>query len=195
MNTKGLAKLYDRLTPRERLPLIVAASAREDEIELERLARSAPTVAFRAPDYFGLAEAVQMLGLFHVLQVLDLATLFWHASGAAADRRGLFDEEDDAVQERLWGCTRMFGYLITVKAEGWQRYCVEMQLDGDLLLKHLPAHRAVSLTEEAARGVAFTREEATAWLRRAEDGAEAPTAETVAASMREFVDWRAAWWG
>src|SRR5439155_12817074 len=28
MNTEGLAKLYDTLTPRERLPLIIAAAAR-----------------------------------------------------------------------------------------------------------------------------------------------------------------------
>ena len=33
MNTNGLAKLYDRLTPKERLPLILAASARGDEAE------------------------------------------------------------------------------------------------------------------------------------------------------------------
>ena len=37
MNTNGLARLYDRLTPRERLPLIMAASARGDEMERERL--------------------------------------------------------------------------------------------------------------------------------------------------------------
>jgi hypothetical protein len=58
MNTKVLAKLYDRLTPRERLPLILAASARNDEVEGQRLAQSAPRMALRLPDYHGLGEGL-----------------------------------------------------------------------------------------------------------------------------------------
>ena len=51
MNTKGLAKLYDRLRAAERLPLLVAASARGDEAEAQRLRRSAPRAARLLPDY------------------------------------------------------------------------------------------------------------------------------------------------
>ena len=41
MNTESLAKLYDRLTPFERVPLIAAAVSRGDEVERDRLVRSA----------------------------------------------------------------------------------------------------------------------------------------------------------
>jgi hypothetical protein len=47
MNTKGLARHYAILTPWERLPLILAASARGDEQERSRLATSAPRVGYQ----------------------------------------------------------------------------------------------------------------------------------------------------
>jgi hypothetical protein len=42
MTSTGLSKLYAHLLPRERLPLILAAQARGDEVEQQRLAASAP---------------------------------------------------------------------------------------------------------------------------------------------------------
>jgi hypothetical protein len=85
MNTKCLAKLYDHLTPRERLPLILAASARGDDVEGERLARSAPRMALRLPDYHGLGEGLFLASLFHLIGVLDVAALFWLTQGRLAE--------------------------------------------------------------------------------------------------------------
>jgi hypothetical protein len=56
VNTNGLAKLYDRLTPHERLPLIVAAAAWGDDQERQRLMGSAPKKLYEVPDYQGLAD-------------------------------------------------------------------------------------------------------------------------------------------
>src|SRR5262245_58408033 len=89
MNTNGLAKLYDRLSSRERLPLILAASERGDETERERLVRSAPREVFRVPDYFGLGEGLLMQAVFHMTEVLSLSTMYFHASTLLADREFL----------------------------------------------------------------------------------------------------------
>lgn len=51
MNTDCLARCYGTLTPGERVPLLLAASARADAVEQDRLARSAPKHGFRLPDY------------------------------------------------------------------------------------------------------------------------------------------------
>jgi hypothetical protein len=51
MNTQGLTKMYDQLTPRERLPLIVAASVRADTVERARLVDSAAMVTFAVPPF------------------------------------------------------------------------------------------------------------------------------------------------
>src|SRR5437763_1672986 len=77
MNTKNLAKNYDRLTARERLPLLLAASAREDAVERQRLLDSAPRIDLRAPHHHGLGEALFTAAHFHMMTQLDLAAKYW----------------------------------------------------------------------------------------------------------------------
>src|SRR5262245_50669880 len=85
MTTTKLAKLYDHLTPRERLPLLVAAGRRGDEAERERLVRSAPRVCYKLTDYHGLADAVQMVFMWHMIERLDLGARYWLLSGLLED--------------------------------------------------------------------------------------------------------------
>jgi hypothetical protein len=58
VNTKALSKLYDRLTPWERLPLITAAVERGDDAETHRLSRSAPRLHLSLPDYHGSSDGL-----------------------------------------------------------------------------------------------------------------------------------------
>jgi hypothetical protein len=37
MTTDSISRLYDSLTPRERLPLLIAAAGRDDAVEQQRL--------------------------------------------------------------------------------------------------------------------------------------------------------------
>jgi hypothetical protein len=73
MNTRALEKMCDRLTPRERLPLIMGASGRGDDLDRQRLVASAPRVSYRVPDYFGLAQAVREVSEMHFMELLSLA--------------------------------------------------------------------------------------------------------------------------
>src|SRR6516164_4054709 len=77
MNFHHLTKLYNELTPSERLSLIVAAGARGDQAEQKRLSASAPKEAYEVPNYYGLANALKEAGHFHLLTLLDLAANFW----------------------------------------------------------------------------------------------------------------------
>jgi hypothetical protein len=85
VNTKSLARLYDRMTPRERLPLLLAALHRGDDAEAQRLACSAPRIQLSLPDYHGLNEGLLLVPLFHVLGQLDRGLLYWQLTGTAAD--------------------------------------------------------------------------------------------------------------
>ena len=49
MNTNNLNKLYDRLTARERLTLLISASVRGDPVERQRLLDSAPSKPYAIP--------------------------------------------------------------------------------------------------------------------------------------------------
>jgi hypothetical protein len=67
MNTTALSHHYECLTPWERLPLMVAASLRGDELEADRLARKAPTSTFRVPNYRGLSEGLHQLVFLYLI--------------------------------------------------------------------------------------------------------------------------------
>jgi hypothetical protein len=79
MDAPRLAKLYDRLTPRERLPLILAAESRGDEAEVNRLHRSAPIETWRFADYLMPNMALQTLSQIYIVEQLDHIATYWHA--------------------------------------------------------------------------------------------------------------------
>jgi hypothetical protein len=197
MNTNGISKLYHQLSSRERLPLILAASARGDDLERDRLARSAPREAFRVPDYFGLADGIQMQAIFHVNQLLDLAAIYWRGSEMLAHAGEFPPEERKARRKQMRDLVRALAYTFTAHVDGWKRFCEEWKLDGEVLLQSLPGFGTVREAEQSARGMAFTAEEATDWMRRTGDNPTARpiTADDVAARMQAFVESRAEWWG
>src|SRR6516165_10141249 len=112
MKTDCLARLYDRLTPRERLALIVAATARGDEADRARLVASGPTSLFRVPDYYGLAEGLRSLAVLHVARMLDLAARYWHASGLLAQEGDFRRRAGQAERVGRLGAARMLAYLL-----------------------------------------------------------------------------------
>jgi hypothetical protein len=197
MNTNSVAKLYPQLTPRERLPLIFAASARGDEAERDRLVRAAPKKAYQVPHHFGLADGVQMQVMFHLLRMLDVVGMFWLGTWLVADAEDFPGPEGKARLGRMRGFVRALAYSFTIHADGWKRFCESWQLDGEELLNSLPGYGTVQAAEEYVRSMAFTAEEATDWIRRSGGNptANAATAEDVAAGMQAFVERRAEWWG
>jgi hypothetical protein len=137
MNTHALAKHYGALTPRERLPLLVAARLRHDDAEEDRLLRSAPTGLYRVPHHFGLVETLSDLALLHVVQQLESAAWLWRIeatleSCALLGRKGAASEDRN---ERLFVTLRLRAYLMTIEREAWRRFCAELNVDADTLLR------------------------------------------------------------
>src|ERR1700682_4117959 len=81
MDTTKLAKYYPTLTPWERLPLLLAASGRGDDTELQRLVATAPRRLLKVTDYYGLIQAFQEVANWHFMGLLQLAALFWERWG------------------------------------------------------------------------------------------------------------------
>jgi hypothetical protein len=193
MNTKGLARLYDRLSPRERLPLILAAAARGDEADHARLVQSAPTAVYRVPDYYPLAEGLLRISLWQKARALDLAATFYRALAALddADQGG----EGGETANRIRATVSVLAYFVVTEAEGWRRFCAGLSIDSELLRRGLPGHETAEAAEEAARPIALTVEGVTAWLRRTGgDGPPAVTVEAVAAGWARLLDWHVALW-
>jgi hypothetical protein len=177
-NTDNLAKLYDRLTPRERLPLLIAAGARGDETERKRLIASAPKQRFQVADYFELGQALAKAVDQHLLMLLDLAANFWQwwglwlsygrsdQGGAGAKKgqgRKVFARK--AKEFRAAGVARYYAARFVAYVEGWKLFCSEMHIDPQVLLNFMPGWETITRTETEARELAFTPEEAALFVR------------------------------
>jgi hypothetical protein len=189
MNTNGLAKHYGSLTASERLPLILAASARGDERERDRLMMSAPRVAYRVPDHFGLAMAFREVADLHFMELLTLAANYFQALGLA-------DSVQGEAAERTLDTALLFGYFFKVQMAGWRQFCGEYDLDPEICWSCLPGFGTVKRAEKMAEEAAFTPEGASRYLQRSgRRPAEVPTAEDIAAGLRGCFKARAEWWG
>ena len=186
MTTNHLARYYQTLTPWERLPLIVAACERGDAVEEERVARSAPRHGFRVPDYWGLAEGLSDLAKLYLLEQLDAAALYWRLAGVLdQEPLGRPTPEERQRDERRWQLLKMLAYRYVVRADGWRLLCQQMHIDPAVLLKELPGYDAVQQMEPVARQLAFSAEEALAFLRAQVEAVRPPEGET-AAVQREY---------
>jgi hypothetical protein len=161
MNTKALTKHYDTFSPWERLPLICAASVQGDEVERERLARSAPSLMFRVPDYYGLSDGLRSLAIVHVLICLDLVARFWHAEGVLTEATLL---KRQASAKRLYRALQMLAFKLVRAVTVWQTFCAEMSIDGEPMLDYLPGYETVKHAAERMKSLAFAEAEAQAYV-------------------------------
>jgi hypothetical protein len=186
MNTKALSNSYSTLTPNERLPLIHAAQARGDEVEVDRLVRSAPRVAYLLSNHIGLADAFETVSLLHLIDLLATATDYLQAYRVA-------DTDDVDLAHQMLECSLMLGYMFKVKLAGWRLFCQEHGFDSDTCWKQMPGYDTVCRTEVLAKHAALSVEEATAFVER--HGREkALTAEEVAAGLAEVLKVRLDFW-
>lgn len=193
MNTKALARHYRSLSPWERLPLIVTAADRGDDLEHQRLLDSAPKNYFRVPDYFGLATSFDRLARMHAMSQLSRACSFWSAWGlllaydtpdVGLKRPDLLDQDRLAAARRG---ARLTACRLLNDAEAWKKLCVGLGIDEHSLLRHLPGYQTIVTTENLAAELIFTPKEATG-----EEDATSPAplgnADSDVQAMRDFLD-------
>src|ERR1700723_2110449 len=100
MNTNGLTKHYDRLTPEERFRLILAAGGRGDEAERERLVRAGQRIALSMQGHAPFAQALTELDHWMYLALLEDAARYFDAFAQVKDETRDdepldFDDEED----------------------------------------------------------------------------------------------------
>lgn len=209
---------YEGLTPLPRVRLIYAAGKRGDTAEQERLAKSAPRVTWDIPDFQGLSEALSELPLFCLSTLLNLCCTFWRASGLhtrqcveQGDGEGDDDDDADADAEvvlkdsdgtdlrvpsrsQVFRAERLTAYRLGVHLEALRLLSDELGVDlaGDI--QTFPEWRTVADTERVCRLLAFSHDEAVAWLRSQGQPGEVDTPATVAAQLRGYIDQRAQRW-
>jgi hypothetical protein len=167
MNTNGLAKQYDKLTPRERFALIMAALARDDELEGTRLFLAAPKKHYSAADYHGVAMSFFWLSGLHFMSVLDMAACYFEAF---ADLHRTRKKDEEEAFENVMA----LGYIFQTYLVGWRKFCADLNMDPEYVWRLLPGfdtiQRADSISgsrpDKSTPGAAFVEEGAARWLIR-----------------------------
>ncbi|MBN9518503.1 hypothetical protein J0H58_08290 [bacterium] len=189
MTADRLARHYPALQPDERLALMLAAAARGDDLDHERLVAAAPRVTFTTLHTFPRALAFrEVLDRFRA-ERLALAARYFHARSLAADAAG-------RVRERFDGVARVYGYLLLAYRDGWARFCDEHLLPTGGLDEHLVGGDVLVAAEGEAEEEAATGAAVEGFFWRAGETAPGPlrTAASIAAELSETFAARLAWW-
>ena len=96
--TNGVAKLYDRLTAKERATALLAAVVRRDEVEKQRLLASAPLFPWRIAHHCGHVRAAWTLTALARHEHLAAVADYWFAMTFALCAESELPEQGDAAE-------------------------------------------------------------------------------------------------
>ena len=191
MNLNSVTKLYVHLKPEERVPLIIAAQARGDAAELERLIESAPRLSCSVADFSDLEQHFLFLSLVARIELLDLAARMQDALAAGEslfDMQGdEFDEQLDADAEQWHRVAKAIGFLFKVRLAGWRLFCEQLLIDADGYWSGLSGTEVLTRAEQRAAITTFDLEGMTDFIRGKVEASKLPTAESVAAAWQRQV--------
>ena len=168
MNTHGIERNYSELTPTERFALGLAAAARGDDSDADRLASAAKRLPVRVPDVHPVATAFLDTAWQERASLLDLVARYFltvaGADDAYADRR-----RDREKYERMSGAVKASAYLVVTQVAGWRLYCAGRQLTTAAREKFdttLPGTDTIAVAARMAKDEAFTADECRAYFRK-----------------------------
>lgn len=157
-NLKSLTNLYPTLTPEERLSAMIAARAREDKTELDKLASTAPKAnTYRVYDFFGLSEAFDWLALWHVMFQLgligNLHFLLCYEEALKPVKVTIRNHKSEGIEETETDLNAALGLTIQRILEGreaWLAICSEYNIDPAAALKSMPYLEFIEYSEMVA---------------------------------------------
>ena len=121
MNANGLEKMYGKLAPLERLQLNIAAWARGDLRECDRLVQSAPRITRDFVDDWPLLMALNHVATVHLLKLVDLVAHYFQILGAATYK-------PTESRPRL-GTVVFIGAVFRARLAGWRQFCEDLGVD------------------------------------------------------------------
>lgn len=188
MTADRLARHYDVLRPDERLALMLAAGARGDDVEHERLVATAPRLPVVVPDTFPRYMAFREVLDRHRAERLELAARFFQTKRLAEDY-------DEGPGRRMGNVARAYGYLLLAARDGWAAFCDQEMLPCGGLEAALVGGDVLRMAEDEVGGDAVTADEVAGMIAaRGGPAGAVKTAASVAAELAEVFAERLAWW-
>jgi hypothetical protein len=195
VNTRGIERHYFELEPVERVALIMAATARGDEHDANRLVETAPRLDWRVPDTFPISQAILEVTLQEHASRLSLAALFYRTQRAADDMA----DEPTPQAERMEKLVAVYGYLLLTQAAGWRLFCADRRLLPDAVVSYtaaLPGMETLQMAEKEAADVAASEADVVAYFQSRDKALNAViTDERHAESLEKVYETRVKFWG
>jgi hypothetical protein len=128
MTDRGLPKLYDKLTVWERLPLLIAADDRDDEVEWGRLFDASPLKSWKFSEHLMAEQALNTLALCYVIDQLEAASIYFYSQFQR------FGEEPN--RDRDWGLEAdLQAFTFQTSAQAWRLFCGGVGIDPDAMVR------------------------------------------------------------
>jgi hypothetical protein len=194
MNATAVAKHYDQLTPEERFRLILAASARGDDEEANRLAKTCGRISMSMQDYAPYAKALMEVSFITYIDLLEHSSRYSDACAFNEEAQEDTDplnpdqsEHQDAadgqrggdgkssrklsdawrkkpIWQRSMDLMLAAGYTLGTKAGGWKLFCERSSLPPFLLWEAFPGFDRFQGTLSLTEKCAFAPEGFLRWL-------------------------------
>lgn len=162
MNAAKLNRQYSELTARERFALSMNAAGRGDDVEVNRLAGSAPRLAFTATHSWPWIDGFESLSRLVLLELLDFVSQFWQGQ-ALVFRDGYLlalpetlngpkkpsfsDDEIDLFLE----AGNVLAHRFARTLDAWDDFCRGLGIDPRTHWKPIPGCVALELSEALIR--------------------------------------------
>lgn len=209
MSFNSVATNYAYLTPEERFRLVMAARARGDEVEQDRVARSGSRISLSMHDYAPHADAFRELAVLVYTELLDHIARFEEVISQVKLARASMPEDQDVPEDDgdddspAWQaeCLQAAGYIVQTYAEGWRLFCENRGIPSHLSWEKLPGYERVQTRLSQAQKVAYPAEEFVAWLNSVkpvdhpELNASPYTPDGIARQLDEAMAFATRWWG
>jgi hypothetical protein len=140
--TARAPKGYEKLKPKERFSLIMAALVRNDKEERQRLMDSAPQIEYSAAHHRQFALRFCFFANLEYMELLALAAEYRKAGAVFVSQKPKKGDDWDEGEADLL----VLGYAFKTALAGWHKFCAELNLDPEFYLSKLPGF---GLLEEA----------------------------------------------
>lgn len=215
MNIKTVANSYSLLSPKERFQLIVAAGARGDQPEQDRLRTSAKDIKLSVPDHSPWAQAFHELAMMTFLEILDesakhrMAHAHWcdaedeaetvegdedEATDESDDTEPTSEDEDESPADHWFNLYMAQGFILRTKIAGWRLFCERLNLPPFAAWQFLPGYERFQITvamvedNKFRRAPMFSTEGMVRWLSRIRPKGEPAPREEDLLSPERFAD-------
>ena len=145
MNINSIQKHYDKLSTVERFKLLNAALQRGDDTDRAALQQSAPRKTWSIPTTNGLVKAFDFLGMWHIMTMQELDSIYWLLLAIGDDEIKLPDDNSwlglvESIQRR--GLSRDMA---------WRAVCNEYSIDPDQWIEDYPGALSIRLFVDAMK--------------------------------------------